>query len=380
MTSGGNRNPAKPDLDADTGAGQRCISPACPLAMIDRCNSAPLGHRIPTGNTAIRGLTSTGGSEPCQAVRVHADRTLETFDGSSAITRRAAGRPRATTKRSTLSEDEFRKLLTPESRQGQGYVWELCRLRGSDEAVLTDVSRLLSERIVEYLCPEHVYRLWREARGGQRHLTSQERQLLIVYLEPHLGNPDEAPPDHDERAQGSVSEFLWHELVRHRTEVGRKIARIEGPGFAVTDPGGDGLVVYETSAGSLVFRLWEIKKHTAKGDVAVTVGNAHKQLDRRALSYLARYSSVAQQLTHRPELHLFYATLVDKWQANDDSVGAGVAVATSCKDEEQTDCFTGLPSRFPHLTDGDRLEGLLTAIGDFARFVELVKGEVWSAL
>lgn len=279
-----------------------------------------------------------------------------------------------------MSEDEFRKLLTPQSRLGQGYVWELCRFQSSNDMVLTDVARLLSRRIVDYLCPQHVYCLWQEARAGQRILTNQERQRLIVFLEPHLGNPDETKSDHDERAQGSVSEFLWYELVKHRADAERKIARIEGPGFSVTDPGGDGLVVYETSSGSLVFRLWEIKKHTAQGDVSVTVGNAHKQLDVRALSYLARYSGVAQQLTDRPDLHLFYATLVDKWQGNDDSVGAGVAVATSYMDGEQIDCFTGLPIRFPHLANGDRLEGLLTAIGDFARFVELVRGEVWSGL
>jgi len=34
ITSGGKRKPAKPDRDGDTRAGRRCISPACPLAVI----------------------------------------------------------------------------------------------------------------------------------------------------------------------------------------------------------------------------------------------------------------------------------------------------------------------------------------------------------
>lgn len=304
----------------------------------------------------------------------------ETLDGAPAITRRAAEPAQCDAEEgSTLSEDEFRKLFAPQTRQGQGYVWELCRLSGSQEAILREIARLLSGRIVDYLCPNYAH-LWHEARAGTRVLTAKERERLVLFLEPHLGHPDAAPVEHDERAQGSVSEFLWHELVRHRTERDRKIARIEGPGFAVTDPGGDGLVVYETSTGRLAFRLWEIKKHTAKGDVSVTVGNAYRQLDDRALSYLARYSGVAQQLTDRPDLRPFYATLVDKWQENDESVGAGVAVATSCQGDESADCFTGLPTRFPQLADGDRLEGLLTAIGDFAQFADLVKGEVWSGL
>jgi site-specific DNA recombinase len=40
ITSGGKRKPAKPDLDADTRARQRRISPACPLAVMRPCNSA----------------------------------------------------------------------------------------------------------------------------------------------------------------------------------------------------------------------------------------------------------------------------------------------------------------------------------------------------
>ena|SRR5256885_4350490 len=40
ITSGGNRKPAKPDLDADTRARQRRISPAWLLAVMRPCNSA----------------------------------------------------------------------------------------------------------------------------------------------------------------------------------------------------------------------------------------------------------------------------------------------------------------------------------------------------
>ena len=278
-----------------------------------------------------------------------------------------------------MPEDLLRKLLGPQSRTGSGYKWELCLVPGADAKTLSKVASLLAERIVEHLCPEYVADGWRDVRIGRRAATAQERQRLIVFLEPHLGNPDEVRDEHDERAQGAVSEFLWYELLRHRPESGRKIARIEGPGFAVTDPGGDGLVVYESDSGSLTFRLWEIKKHTAKGDVSVTVGGAHRQLNTRALSYLARYTAVSQQLTDEPELRQFYATLVDKWQEEDDAVGAGVAVATSWA-MKHPDCFTGLPNRFPHLNQGDRLEGLLNAIGDYAAFVEMVKAEVWRGL
>lgn len=276
-------------------------------------------------------------------------------------------------------EDEIRKLLAPQSHKGEGYSWELCALQGADHEVLPEVAKLLAERIVAYLCPEHVADLWLQSRSGQRSLTPQERELLIVFLEPQLGHPEATRQEHDERAQGAISEFLWYELVRHRSERGRKIAKIEGPGFAVTDPGGDGLVVYESESGFLAFRLWEIKKHIGRSNVSETVGNAQRQLNTRALSYLARYTSVSQQLTDRPDLQQFYATLVDKWQEMDDAAGAGVAVATSCFGA-QDDCFTGLPNRFPHLKNGDRLEGLLSALGEFAQFVDMVKDEIWRGL
>jgi hypothetical protein len=205
------------------------------------------------------------------------------------------------------------------------------------------------------------------------------RERLIVFLEPHLGPPNGPEVEHDERAEGAVSEFLWYELLRHRPEEGRKLVRIDGPGFAVTDPGGDGLVVYRTEAGTLAFRLWEIKKHTGDSPVSATVGTAHRQLNLRALSYLGRYTEVSAQIADDPELQLFYTTLVDQWQNQDPSTGAGVAIATSCSGNE-SDCFTGLPDRFPHLKDEERLEGLLSAIGDYSAFVVLVKDEVWSGL
>jgi hypothetical protein len=43
ITSEGNRKPAKPDLGAGTRARRRRISPACPLTVIRRCNSAVPG-------------------------------------------------------------------------------------------------------------------------------------------------------------------------------------------------------------------------------------------------------------------------------------------------------------------------------------------------
>ncbi|MDP8929512.1 MAG: hypothetical protein M3O70_13315 [Actinomycetota bacterium] len=280
-----------------------------------------------------------------------------------------------------MADDALRELLSPQSHKGKGYVWQLCVVDGSEEETLAQIAALLAERLVNYLCrhrPDGT-QLWADRRAGVRALDDKDRQRLVVFLEPHLGRPNGAEAEHDERAEGAISEFLWYELISHRPEVGRKIVRIEGPGFAVTDPGGDGLVVYRSDAGLLAFRLWEIKKHNGKGAVTQTVGNAHRQLNTRALSYLARYTAVSEQLSNDPDLQTFYATLVDKWQNEDAAVGAGVAVATSCNGDE-ADCFGGLPNRFPHLKNGDRLEGMLNAIGDYSAFVKKVKDEVWSGL
>lgn len=272
----------------------------------------------------------------------------------------------------------LRDIAPPVRTVSPEYVWELVAVSPTDQPTLVAGARILAERIVSHLCPAHIRQMWEEGRSG-RPLTASERTKLKTFLAPHFGDPDVTTKKGDERALGSIAEFLWLELIETRPETARSLVHLESMGFSPTDPGPDGLAVYRTDSGDLCFYLWEMKKHTAASDVSTKVSEASRQIDERAMSYLARYTKVGQQYADGSELRNFFATLVDQWDTQSPTCGAGVAVSTSWTGSE-ADCFSGLPTRFPNLATGERLEGLLNAVGNYEAFVEEVKKEVWSAL
>ena len=95
----------------------------------------------------------------------------------------------------------------------------------------------------------------------------------------------------------------------------------------MTDSGGDGLAVYRPD-GTLVFRLWESKAHTEDGTVRDVVNGACRQVDSKALRYLARFSKVGQSLGD-PELQQFYGRLLELWRDAAREAGGGISVATA---------------------------------------------------
>jgi hypothetical protein len=157
------------------------------------------------------------------------------------------------------------------------------------------------------------------------------------------------------------------------------IVRLERSGFAAIDHGGDGMAIHRASGGYLMFRLWEIKKSTgASSRVSNTVSSAYGQLQTKATEYLARYTSVGQELQNA-ELAEFYSKLPDLWDEAGREASVGVAVTTNLDNVPAT-CFTTFGDQFPRLTTPKRLKGMLTAIDDFPAFSEKVQGAVWKGL
>lgn len=198
-----------------------------------------------------------------------------------------------------------------------------------------------------------------------------ERTLLHAHLCQNLGTPDE--PSVDVHVGGLVAETLWAEFVASHDEGLGIPLRIEGHDWSATDHGGDGLTVYANGA-SFSFRLWETKHHTATSAVTTTVGRACRQVRDQSLSYLARFSLVAQQLTDDGALAEFYAGLAERWVDHDPAVGVGISVATS-SDADADDCFASLDTYFGLPTD--RHHGHLHVIDDFMAFSRSVRIEVW---
>ena len=196
------------------------------------------------------------------------------------------------------------------------------------------------------------------------------------FVSPTLGLPPD--PKTETHIQAYVAEIVWHLLTEEETRAERTLAKAEGPSFYVTDTGGDGLAVWQLLDGSLIFRLWEIKKHKSSAHVSGTVATAYQQLSTRATRYLAQYTALGRH--YQGNLRALYAELVDSWVDAAPVAGAGIAVSTSSADAPKRRCFSTMQDHFPDFVEPGQLEGMVVGIADFAAFTDEVRGIVWSGL
>jgi hypothetical protein len=147
------------------------------------------------------------------------------------------------------------------------------------------------------------------------------------------------------------------------------------------EPGGDGLVVYELEGGTLVFRLWEIKKHESQArKVSATIGRASKQLSSRGQEYLAKLAG-PETVEQAGPLGEFYADIVELWLDGSDRAGAGVSVGTSARyAPNRPQAFGSIATAFPHFKQAGQLESIIVAVPDFPEFATRVREIVWSGL
>lgn len=253
------------------------------------------------------------------------------------------------------------------------HVWTLSKRNSS--IIVEELAMIVAHEVVHYRLRGQIYLYdaWKNKTSGIQFPSPKYSILLKTFLGPVFGVPnDEVPDDH---LEGYVGEFLWYLL--HREGNDPSIVHIEPPSFKVTDQGGDGLIIHRTN-GNLMFRLWEMKKCTGSNSVSSTVNTAYNQLDSNALEYLARYSTVGQELSDT-ELSVFYGQLLDHWLDASESAAIGISVTTSF-DSIPSQCFTTFGNKFPKFTSPPRLHGLLTAVEDFAVFSKKVRDIVWSGL
>ncbi len=201
--------------------------------------------------------------------------------------------------------------------------------------------------------------------------TKKQSELLVNHVCQNVGTPDELATD--EHLGGAVAETLWVEFVTDLDEGLGPPVRVEGHDWSSTDPGGDGLTVHEVG-GSFAFRLWESKHHVADAPVRSTVGRACRQVRDQSLSYLARFSLVAQYMTEDDPLALFYAELTERWVDQDPGAGVGISIGTGAT-ADVAQCFDSLDSYFGLPTD--RHHGHLHVVNDFMAFCHAVRDEVW---
>ena len=215
---------------------------------------------------------------------------------------------------------------------------------------------------------------WLARHGGGPPHPPELLDCLVAFLASEsIGTP--AARACAEHLEGFVAEHIWHLLTTENALTYGIPVRVDGPDWSVTDSGGDGLAVYRPD-GTLVFRLWESKAHTGAGTVRDVVNGACRQVDSKALRYLARFSKVGQSLDD-PELQEFYGCLPELWRRAAREAGAGISVATTS--DETSECFGNCPNYW-QFTHDDQRQGLVVKIEDYAAFAELVREELWKGL
>lgn len=201
---------------------------------------------------------------------------------------------------------------------------------------------------------------------------------LLLCLEAFLGSEsigtadDPAPQVH---LDGFVAEHVWYLLLMEDALKRGRPHRIDGPDWSVTDSGGDGLAIYR-EADALSYRLWESKAHTGKGSVRDVVNGAARQIDSKALRYLARFSKIGQTVDDHA-LRTFYGQLLELWRNSDRKAGGGISVTTSS--DSITNCFSGIGDYWA-FANGDQRQGMVVVIPDFSEFASSVRGELWKGL
>jgi hypothetical protein len=273
---------------------------------------------------------------------------------------------------------EVLALEIPES--GTACLSQLASIDESRVSELDEVACVIADRAIRWRCrgAPASYRLWRDATNQHTSLMGSERDKVAPFVTTICGTREKPKPD--AHLCGWVAEFVWYELTLGRPErVAGHLRRVEGPSFHATEPGGDGLAVWQRSLdGELTFCLWEIKNHLGSAPRG-TITRAYGQLGARGLEYLAKLTAVEAAGPEDAAMSTLYASLVDLWVERSDRRGAGVAVATNHRNGRTT-YFTDMPDKFPDFDQEWQLEGLVAAIADFKAFSLDVRERMWSVL
>ncbi|MEV0717772.1 hypothetical protein [Asanoa sp. NPDC050611] len=219
-----------------------------------------------------------------------------------------------------------------------------------------------------------LYDAWRQHTLASTQIPTPTNATIGSFVEPVFGLPGAAKSE--THLLGHVGEWLWHLLTRDNPAV-----RVQpDPKGDVTDAGGDGFTIYESSAGTLRFRLWESKKNTGKGSLLASLNKAYQQLADSGQRYVAKIVGSFAQVPNgaSDELASFIAEVPGAWVQGDELVGAGVTLATH--QVLPATPFASMASKLPLLNKPGQLRGLATSINGYDELAKTVRRYAWTAL
>lgn len=242
-------------------------------------------------------------------------------------------------------------------------------------------AQMIADDAMEVACgASSVLKWWRDRRDGGPAQVGARLEVMRTFINIGFGLPGQ--PKNPDHVQGHIAELLWGRVIGERQSCrdGRAYVASEPIKADALEPGGDGLVIYRSAGGTLVFRLWEIKKHDSTARVSNTINRAGKQLKTRGHEYLAKIVGPATA-TATGDLAELYDSMLELWF--DRSPRAGVGVSVSASDVHAPTghrAFQSLRTHFPAFTGTGQTESLVFAVPDFPGFVKRVQEIVWSGL
>lgn len=249
----------------------------------------------------------------------------------------------------------------------------------TNETELEVAAQLIADDAMRIRCgASPVLQRWRSRRDGGPEHSPEDRQSVEVFVQRGFGLPGN--PGNTDHLQGHVAELLWGRLINERTvcDDGRRLVHVTEVKADPTEPGSDGLVVYEIADGILVFRLWEVKKHSSTAHVSGTIGRACTQLSSLGAQYLALLTGPGTK--YPGALGRLYGELVDLWLTEHARAGVGISIATSKAHAPKNGAFGGVATAFPQFGSPGQREGLLVAVSDFPSFANRVREIIWTGL
>lgn len=242
-------------------------------------------------------------------------------------------------------------------------------------------AQLLADDAMLIRCGDSpLLKLWRLRRNGGPKEPDSRIKALKVYAGLGFGLPEEAA--NEDHLQGLVAELFWNRFIKERRVCpdSRALVHAHSVKPDPLEPGGDGLAIYRTPEGVLVFRLWEIKKHASRDSISGTIGRASKQLAHRGHEYLAKLAG-PETIEQGGDLGSLYAEMVELWIDQTDRAGVGVSVSTSSnRAPTSARAFGSILKAFPAFDAPGQAEGLVIAVPEFPKFAKRVRKIVWSGL